>query len=184
MLWYHWVIGFSIALSLLSVILSIPSIITIYRIGLKDYVRNIKLLYNLRKRLSLCYQLNTNRTYNYQVNGSSVKTTNQIDIDYYFPIYLNDKNVVIVNKRGKGLWYNLIINDASYDGKDWVTNIIEIKTSTCMLTQILNDRFQSKLDKFTKNKILLEDIKDLNELINSEIVSIRRDSKLNLLINE
>lgn len=183
MVWYHWVFGFFIALSFLLVILSIPSIISMFRIGRMDYFRNIKLLFNLKKGINICYKLTTNRTYNYQYNNGSIKTTNQIDIDYYFPVYVNDKNVFIVNKRGKGLWYNLIINDAKYDGKDWITDIIEIKTSTCMLTQILNDRFQSKLDRLSKNEVVLEDIKDLNELINSEIVSIRRDSKLNLLIN-
>jgi len=96
---------------------------------------------------------------------------------------VNDENVFIVNKSDKGLWYNLRINDAKYDGENWKTDLIEIRTTTCMFTQILNDRFQKKLDNLVESSVMLEDIENLNQLINSEIVSIRRESKLNQIIN-
>ena len=44
------------------------------------------------------------------------------------PIYINDNHVFIVHKMYKGLFYDLRINDAKYDGEDWSTYLIEIKT--------------------------------------------------------
>ena len=80
-------------------------------------------------------------------------------------------------------------NDGSYydatKSHDWNTKTIEIKTATCMFTQVLNDRFQKRLTKLTKENVKLEDIDNLNELLNSEITSIRREGKLNqILMNE
>jgi len=174
---YHFLIAFSISIPLLLLILSIPSIISIFKIGRKDYFRNIKLLYSLYKKLNLCYKLDS--TISYNINGTKYNRPNN---DYYFPVYENDENVFIINKSGEGLWYHIRINDAKYDGENWKTELIEIRTSTCMFTQILNDRFQKRLDTLTNSSIVLGDIDNLNKLINSEIVSIRRESKLNQII--
>jgi|SaaInlV_165m_DNA_1040744.scaffolds.fasta_scaffold00746_18 hypothetical protein len=175
---YHFLIAFSIVIPFFALMISIPSIISIFKIGRSDYFRNIKLLYRLPKKLNLCYKLDSRISYN--ING---RIHNRKDKDYYFPIYVNDENVFIVNKSDKGLWYNLRINDAKYDGENWKTDLIEIRTTTCMFTQILNDRFQKKLDNLVESSVMLEDIENLNQLINSEIVSIRRESKLNQIIN-
>lgn len=176
---YHFLIAFSIVIPSFIFILSIPSIISVFKLGRKDYFRNIKLLYRLRKRLNLCYKLDS--MLSYSING---QIHNRRNDDYYFPVYESDENVFIVNKSGDGLWYNIKINDAKCDNDgNWKTELIEIRTSTCMFTQILNDRFQKRLDIIAKSSVVLEDIEDLNQLINSEIVSIRRESKLNQIIN-
>jgi len=52
-----------------------------------------------------------------------------------------------------------------------------------MFTQILNDRFQKKLTRLTDNYVDLENINNLNDLINGEITSIRREGKLNQILN-
>jgi hypothetical protein len=161
--------------------MSIPSLISIFKIGRLDYIRNIKLLYKLRKKINLCYKVSVKKVRHYSINAVS-HTQNVVDEEYYFPVYVNDERVFIVNKAGKGIWYRLSINVAKYDGVNWQTDLVEIKTSTCMFTQVLNDRFQKKLDRLIESSTLLDDVDDLNQLINSEIVSIRRDSKLNQII--
>ena len=109
---YHFLIAFSIAIPILLLVLSIPSIIAIFRIGRSNYIRNIKLLYKLPKKLNFCYKLDSKLSYN--INGQILnRNTN----DYYYPIYVSDENVFIINKSGDGLWYNLRINDAKYDAK-------------------------------------------------------------------
>jgi hypothetical protein len=163
--------------------MSIPSMISIYRLGRRDYLRNIKLLITLYKKLNLCYELTENKPVNFVYPNGTRISNNYETTDYYLPIYIDDNNIFIVHKMYKGILYDLRINDAKYDGKDWKTDLIEIKTSTCLFTQIINDRFQKKMDKLIENKIILEDIKNLNQLINSEIVSIRREGKLNMIVN-
>ena len=39
------------------------------------------------------------------------------------------------------------------------------------------------MDKLIEYKIILDDIGNLNDLINSEVKSIRRENKLNKLVN-
>lgn len=180
---YHFLIAFSIVIPFFLLMISIPSIISIYRLGRKDYFRNIKLLINLYKKLNLCYELTENKPTNLVYPNGTRITKNYETTDYYLPIYIDDNNVFVVHKMYKGLFYDLRINDAKYDGENWKVNLIEIKTSTCLLSQMLIDRFHKKMNKLIKNKIILEDIKNLNQLINSEIVSIRRESKLNKIIN-
>ena len=148
-----------------------------------DYIRNIKLLINLYKKMDLCYELTENKLTNFVYSDGTKITKNYETTDYYFPIYINDNHVFIVHKMYKGLLYDLRINDAKCDGKDWETDLIEIKTSTCLFSQILNDRFQKKMDKLIEYKIILDDIGNLNDLINSEVKSIRRENKLNKLVN-
>lgn len=179
----EWLIAFSIVLPCFLLFMSIPSMISMYRLGRRDYFRNIKLLMSLYKKLNLCYELTENKPTNFVYPNGTRVSKNYETTDYYFPIYINDNHVFIAHKMYKGLLYGLRINDAEFDGTDWSTELIEIKTSTCILSQFLNDRFQKRMDKLIENKIILDDIGNLNDLINSEIKSIRRDSKLNHLIN-
>ena len=62
--------------------------------------------------------------------------------------------------------------------------MVEIKTNTCLFTQILNDRFQKKVDNLMKESVQLDGVENLNELLNSEITSIKREDKLNALLND
>lgn len=184
--WYHWVISGFIAFGLLILILTIPSFVAMFKLGFRSYIRNVKLLYTLYKKLNICYWIEKERTYRLQYPDGSITTTKRLDSDYYFPIYVNDSKLFIVQRKGdKGYFWNMIIQDSDYNGHDWNTKTIEIKTVTCMFTQVLNDRFQKRLTKLTKENVKLEDIDNLNELLNSEITSIRREGKLNqILMNE
>jgi|AACY02.1.fsa_nt_gi hypothetical protein len=184
----EWLIAFSIVMPFFLLFMSIPSMVSIYRLGIKDYFRNIKLLIGLYKKLGLCYELTENKLTNFVYSTGHKVTKNYETTDYYFPIYINDNHVFIVHKMYKGLkghtgFYDLRINDARFDGKDWETDLMEIKTTTCIFSQLLNDRFQKKMNRLIEDKIILDDIGNLNDLINSEIKSIRRENKLNKLVN-
>lgn len=182
--WYHWVIGFIIAFSAIITTLSIPSFIAMYKLGVKDYFRNIKLLYSLYNKMTICYRIKQDRVYNFRLpNGQHMKSQKITENDYYYPLYYDDNRVFVVNRKSeKGYFWNIRINDCVYDGKDWNTTLIEIKTISCMFTQILNDRFQKKLTNLTNNYVDLENIDNLNDLINGEITSIRRKGKLNQIL--
>lgn len=181
--WYHWVIGGLIASFAVTLILSIPSFITMYKMGYKDYFRNIRLLYTLCNRISTCYLIETNWTQKFQYHDGTIKTHSGIRNNYYYPIYINDGKVSIIDRSGDGFWSNLRINDATYDGVEWNTDLIEVKTVSCMFTQLLNDRFQKKLNRVSSEYIKLDHIDNLNDLINSEIKSIRREGKLNKILS-
>lgn len=187
--WYHWVIGGLIGLFLLITTLSIPSFIAMYKLGFKDYFRNIKLLYTLYNKMTICYRIKQDRVYNFRLpNGQHMKSQKITENDYYYPSYYDDNKVFVVNRKSeKGYFWNIRIHECNYDvnSKDWSTTLIEIKTISCMFTQILNDRFQKKLTNLTDNYVDLENIDNLNDLINGEITSIRREGKLNqILTNE
>jgi len=62
--------------------------------------------------------------------------------------------------------------------------MIEIKTSTCLFTQILNDRFQKKVDNIMKESIQINDVENLNQLLVSEITSIKREDRLKAILND
>jgi len=190
MTYVHFIIGGLMALSMLVLILSIPSIISIFRVGRKDYVRNIKIMYNLYKKLSTCYSITSPQTYNYVYPSGQNKTVTYDETHFYFPVFINDNHIFVISKKEKGVFWGITINDCVYD-KDkknikgemgvWGTEVFEIKTSVCIFTQILNDRFQKKLDKLMNASSDLDGLDDLNSFINGEIVSIRRESKLNQL---
>jgi hypothetical protein len=181
-----WVVGGLIAFFFLLTILSIPSFIAMYKLGFKNYVRNIKLLYTLYKKLNICYWVEQEKTYRLQDQYGNITTTKRKESDYYFPVYVDDSKLFIVHRTGEGgYFWNMTIQDSDYDGNTWNTKTIEIRTIACMFTQTLNDRFQKRLNKLAKKNIKLERIDNLNELLNSEITSIRREGKLNqILMNE
>lgn len=184
--WSAWVVGGLIAFCFLLTILSIPSFIAMYKLGFKNYVRNIKLLYTLYNKLNVCYWLEQVKTYRLKDQHGNISTTKRNQSDYYFPIYVNDSKLFIVHRIGEGdYFWNMTIQDSDYDGNVWNTKTIEIRTVTCIFTQVLNDKFQKRLNQLAKENIKLEGIDNLNELLNSEITSIRREGKLNqILMNE
>lgn len=182
--WFIWIFSGLMVILFAGIILSIPSFIAMYKLGFKEYIRNIKLLYTLYKKLNICYWIEQERTYNLQYQDGSVVKTKKIDSDYYFPVYINDSKIFVVHRKGDiGYYWNMTIQDSEKktDG-DWDTKSIDIKTISCMFTQILNDRFQKRLTNLTKENIKLEGIDNLNELLNSEITSIRREGKLNQIL--
>ena len=61
---YDWIFAFFIVISFLSGILLIPSIISVKKIGFKNYIKQIKTLLNLYGRVGECYAVTKTNTYN------------------------------------------------------------------------------------------------------------------------
>jgi hypothetical protein len=66
----------------------------------------------------------------------------------------------------------------------WNSEDHELKTISCIFLQLLNDRVQKKMDKLSDNPIFYENVNELQDFINSELTSIKRETVLKSLLNE
>mgnify|MGYP005841324213 CR=1 FL=1 len=177
---YDWIFAFLTCISFLSGILLIPSIISIKKMGFKNYTKQIKTLVNLYSRVNECYSITKTNTYNIG-NGRTFTDTSTI---FFYPVYKSVNKLYIINSRA-GFFESINISehDFNIDSK-WKNNYFEIKTSVCLITQFLINRFKKRLSEKAKNSTHLSDKDELNKLLNSEATSNRREYLLNQIFNE
>ena len=179
-----WITAFLIVVPLFALLISIPSFVSMYKLGFKPYVEQLVLLKTMLKKISTGYKITQNQVYNYSgVSYNGPKSVTQVETNHFFPIVINKDNLLVLNKK-EGPFNTLHIQYCKHENDNWVNNMVEIKTSTCLFTQILNDRFQKKVDNFMKESVQLDDVENLNQLLNSEITSIKREDKLNTILND
>lgn len=178
----NWIMAFLIVVPLFAFFISIPSFSSMYKIGFKYYFKQLSLLRIMLKKLSLSYKITKPQTYTYTYGNSQISKSTVIETNYFFPIFINKDRLLVISKK-EGKFNTLYIQDCTQKDSEWISNSIEIKTSTCLLTQILNDKLQRKVDNLMKESIQLEDVENLNELLNSEITSIKREDKLKALLD-
>jgi hypothetical protein len=179
-----WITALLIVLPLFGLIISIPSFVAMYKIGFKAYVEQLVLLKKMLKKISTGYKVTYNQVYTYSGTGyNGPNTVTKVEINHFFPIVINKDNLLVLNKK-EGPFNTLHIQYCKHENDNWNNNMVEIKTSTCLFTQILNDRFQKKVDNLMKESIQLDDVENLNQLLNSEITSIKREDKLKTLLND
>jgi hypothetical protein len=180
----HWITAFLIVVPLFALLISIPSFFSMYKLGFKAYVEQLVLLKTMLKKISTGYKIIQNQIYNYSgVGYNGPKTVTQVETNHFFPIVINKDNILVLNKK-EGPFNTLHIQYCKHVNNEWSNNMVEIKTSNCLFTQILNDRFQKKVDKLMKESVHLDGVENLNELLNSEITSIKREDKLNTILND
>lgn len=180
----HWVTAFLIVVPLFTLLISIPSFFSMYKLGFKAYVEQLVLLKTMLKKISTGYKIIQNQVYSYNgVGYNGPKTFTQSETNHFFPIVINKDNLLVLNKK-EGPFNTLHIQYCKHENNEWSNNMVEIKTSNCLFTQILNDRFQKKVDNLMKESVQLDGVENLNELLNSEITSIKREDKLNALLND
>ena len=177
----HWITAFLIVVPLFALLISIPSFFSMYKLGFKAYVEQLVLLKTMLKKISTGYKVTVNQAYSY--TGVNPKTFTQAETNHFFPIVINKDNLLVLNKK-EGPFNTLHIQYCKHVNNEWSNNMVEIKTSNCLFTQILNDRFQKKVDKLMKESVHLDGVENLNELLNSEITSIKREDKLNAILND
>lgn len=176
---YDWIFAFFIVISFLSGILLIPSIISVKKIGFKNYIKQIKTLLNLYGRVGECYAVTKTNTYNIG-SGRTFTDTSTI---FFYPVYKSANKLYIINSRA-GFFESISISEHDFNiNSKWKNNYFEIKTSVCLITQFLIDRFKKKLSIHAKNSIHLNDEDELNKLLNSEATSNRREYLLNQIFN-
>jgi hypothetical protein len=180
----HWITAFLIVVPLFGLIIPIPSFVSMYKLGFKAYVEQLILLKTMLKKISSGYKITQNQVYNYSgVSYNGPKSVTQVETNHFFPIVINKDNLLVLNKK-EGPFNTLHIQYCKHENDNWDNNMVEIKTSNCLFTQILNDRFQKKVDNLMKESVQLDGVENLNELLNSEITSIKREDKLNALLND
>jgi len=178
-----WVTAFLIVVPLFALFISIPSFISMYNLGLKAYVEQLVLLRTMLRKLSTGYKVVVNQVYNYSGTGyNGPSTITKVETNHFFPIVINKDNLLVLNKK-QGPFNTLYIQYCKHEDDEWNNNMVQIKTSSCLFTQILNDKFQKKVDNLMKESIQLDGVENLNELLNSQIKSITREDKLNDILN-
>jgi hypothetical protein len=179
-----WITALLIVVPLFALLISIPSFISMYKLGFKAYVEQLILLKTMLKKISSGYKITQNQVYNYSgVSYNGPKSVTQVETNHFFQIVINKDNLLVLNKK-EGPFNTLHIQYCKHENDNWDNNMVEIKTSNCLFTQILNDRFQKKVDNLMKESVQLDGVENLNELLNSEITSIKREDKLNALLND
>lgn len=183
-----WVFGFMIAMSLLVVILGIPTAIVIFKTGIKEYFKQLRLLIKINKSLNLCYSVESNQHYNFVYPNGQTKTHGFNETTYYYPIYESDKKLTMIQKK-KGPFNRIHIVENTRVGSNdtpwsWNSDSHEIKISDCIFTQLLNNRVQKKMDKLSDGSIPYENVEKLSDFINSELTSIKRETVLKSLLSE
>jgi hypothetical protein len=169
---------------LFALLISIPSFVSMYKLGFKAYVEQLVLLKTMLKKISTGYKVTQNQIYNYSgTNYNGPKTVTQVETNHFFPIVINKDNLLVLNKK-EGPFNTLHIQYCKHVNNEWSNLMVEIKTSNCLFTQILNDKFQKKVDNLMKESVHLDGVENLNQLLNSEITSIKREDKLNTILND
>ena len=178
---FDWITAFLIVVPVFTLIISIPSFVSMYKLGFKSYVEQLVLLRTMLKKISIGYKVTVNQAYSY--TGVNPKSFTQSETNHFFPIVINKDNILVLNKK-EGPFNTLHIQYCKHVDDRWDNNMVEIKASSCLFTQILNDRFQKKVDNLMKESVQLDGVENLNELLNSEITSIKREDKLNTILND
>ena len=157
-----WILILNISLPLFGLIISIPSFVAMYKIGFKSYVEQLVLLKTIFKKISTGYKTSQTRFYSY--SGVNPQKFTKIETDHFFPIIINKDNLLVLNKK-EGPFNSLHIQYCKHENDNWDNNIVDIKTSTCLFTQILNNRLQKKIDNLMKQSIQLDGVETLNQLL-------------------
>lgn len=175
-----WLIALSIVVPIFILLISIPSFIQMYKIGIKDYIKQIKYLYLLSNKIDNCYvySQDVNQTFTY--NDGTFRTINYKKSTYFFPIYINHNSVYIIDINKSNLLYSERFNIKKYSriDKNWQLDNIEIKHIPCLWTMIIKDYFSKNIKKNQKESLPIDDIDKIDDIVNSNIRLITRDFKL------
>lgn len=177
-----WITAFLIVVPLFTLLISIPSFISMYKLGFKVYVEQLVLLRKMLKKISTGYKVTINQVYNYNGTGYNGPVSH-VETNHFFPMIINKDNLLVINKK-EGPFNSLNIQYFKRIDDKWENNMVDLKTSSCLFTQILNDRFQKKVDNFMRESVQIDNVENLNELLNSQMISIKREDKLKSLLNE
>lgn len=178
-----WITALLIVLPLFGLLISIPSFVAMHKLGFKAYRQQLRVLKIMNRKISTGYKVKHNQVYTYTGKGYNVPSTvTRVETNHFFPIVIDKDHLIILTKK-EGPFNTLYMQYCEYKNKEWSNDNIEIKTSTCLLTQLLNDRFQKKVDNLMKDSVKLDGVENLNDLLNSQITSIKREDKLKALLN-
>jgi hypothetical protein len=158
-------------------VISIPSIFLLFKMGYKEYFKRINFLYYGYKNIKNCYSINKKTNYIDQFS----KTWTKNDIYYYTTIISDNKiNVIEFNEY----IYNFDVTQYLKNKEGgWTPSEYRVNHNSCIFTSILFMLFLKKIDKLKNNSTLVNNMEELNNIINSDIKKITRENKLRKILS-
>jgi hypothetical protein len=178
---WNWIVAFSIVIPIFFILLSIPSFVYMVKIGKKNYLKNWKIIFQIKNGLRDCLLIKDTQQYNYKYPNGQTKTYTQTVEKYYYPIYKENGDIYIIQKNS-GPFTSIWVIFNKKVGVTWVEDSHELKTSSCLYQQIYMDYIKKKLTKLEDNSKICKDINELEEVIYSELISKQRESKLEKIL--
>ncbi len=148
----------------LSLVSLLPSILSIFRLGYKKYIKLYVMLKFIHNNIDNCYLSSDN--------------------EYCLPIYYsyNKLYMIYFKKEIYQLnWLDLSIIESYDKNGGWGFEKINYDTN-CLFLRILRDKIINKIKKIPI--IEIDGLSDISKLVNDNIKIIKRDIKLNqILVN-
>ena len=95
---FEIVLAFSIALPVLFIILTTPSFVYMIKVGKKEYFKNWKTIFQIKKGLEDCLLVEEYQQYVYNYPNGSKRTYGQTIKKYYYPIYKENGDIYFGKK--------------------------------------------------------------------------------------
>lgn len=178
---FEIVLAFSIALPVIFIILSTPSFVYMMKIGKKEYSKNWKTIFKIKKGLEDCLLVEEYQQYVYNYPDGSKKTYGQTIKKYYYPIYKENGDIYIIQKNS-GPFASIWVIFNKKVGVTWIEDSHELKTSGCVYQQFFIDYIKKKLTKLEDHSKLCKDNNELEGVIYSDLISKQRESKLEKIL--
>ena len=176
-----WLIASLIVLFSIFLVISIPSIFLIFKMGYKEYFKKVSFLYKECRNIKNMYKINKKFYYIDQYSNSF--TRNEI---YYYCTTISENKVNVMDViylYSDYSIYNLNICEYNRNDSGWKPIQYQINKNSCILTSFLFIRFSKKINKLKDYSIDLESIDQLNNIINSDIKELTREIKLNKILS-
>lgn len=175
-----WLIASLIVLFSIFLVISIPSIFLLFKMGPKKYFKVIYFLYKEYRNIENVYRINKKINYIDQYGNSFTSS----EMLYYITIISETKAKVIDFKSYDDCSiYRFTVCEYTKNESSWVPNEYRINHNSCIFTSLLFLRFTKKINKLKDYAIDLESIEKLNNIINSDIKELTREIKINKILS-
>jgi len=174
----EWITAFFICISMLTFILSIFTMVSIYKLGFNGYLKQFRSLYK--------FQIDKAYTYEQFVTATwGTHKTKIVNKYYLFVDVKNDKEVTVIRCMDDFFCFPNI-EYISFNGTNWQNSSFKIETP-CIILHLMKDSLAKKMSKYKIDsaKVIynIDPTDDIvNDFINGEVVKITRDKKLSKLV--
>jgi hypothetical protein len=151
------------------------------KVGKKEYFKNWKTIFQIKKGLKDCLLVEEYQQYVYNYPNGSKKTYGQTIKKYYYPIYKENGDIYIIQKNS-GPFASIWVIFNKKVGVTWVEDLQELKTPGCVYQQFYMDYIKKKLNRLEDHSKLCKDNNELEGVIYSDLISKQRESKLEKIL--
>jgi hypothetical protein len=151
------------------------------KVGKKEYFKNWKTIFQIKKGLEDCLLVEEYQQYVYNYPNGTKKTYGQTIKKYYYPIYKENGDIYIIQKNS-GPFTSIWVIFNKKVGVTWVEDSQELKISGCVYQQFYMDYIKKKLTRLEDYSKLCKDNNELEGVIYSDLISKQRESKLEKIL--